>query len=260
MGIINVNDNSFHEGSRANSIERALQLAEEHINGGAAFVDLGAATSKPGAPISNPKDEWDRLAPVLKSIRLAFPNIFLSVDTYHSEVARLAVSEGADLINDISAGTIDNQMFDTVASLKVPYVMMHMKGTPVDMQKNPHYQDVTQEVIGEMAYKVKQLFQLGAADIIIDPGFGFGKTLEHNYTLLNNLPEFAAFRIPVLVGVSRKSMVTRLLNIEAASALNATTALHMLALQNGANILRVHDTREAFEAIEVFEKYKSCGY
>jgi dihydropteroate synthase len=186
MGIINVNDNSFHEGSRANSIESALHLAEKHIIGGATFLDLGASTSKPGALISNPKEEWDRLAPVLKSIRVKFPHVFLSIDTYHSEVAQLAVSEGADLINDISAGAIDSQMFDTVASLQVPYVIMHMQGTPAEMQKNPHYQDVTQEVIGEMATKVKQLFQLGASDVIIDPGFGFGKTLEHNYTLLNN--------------------------------------------------------------------------
>lgn len=259
MGIINVNNDSFHEGSRANSIDSALHLAEKHINGGASFLDLGASTSKPGASISHPKEEWERLAPVLKSIRVKFPHVFLSIDTYHSEVARLAVSEGADLINDISAGTIDSQMFDTVASLKVPYVMMHMQGTPADMQKNPHYQDVTQEVILEMTSKVKQLFQLGASDIVIDPGFGFGKTLEHNYTLLNNLQEFVQLRLPVLVGVSRKSMLTRLLNIEAASALNATTALHMLALQNGANILRVHDSKEAFEAIEVFDMYTSCG-
>jgi dihydropteroate synthase len=254
-----VNDNSFHEGSRANSIESALHLAEKHIIGGATFLDLGASTSKPGSSISDSVDEWGRLMPVLKAVRARFPQIHLSVDTYHSEVARLSVMEGADLINDISAGTIDSQMFDTVASLKVPYVMMHMQGTPAEMQKNPHYQDVTQEVIVEMATKVKLLFQLGASDVIIDPGFGFGKTLEHNYTLLNNLQEFVQLRLPILVGVSRKSMVTRLLNIDAASALNATTALHMIALQNGANILRVHDCREAFEAIEVYNKYKSCG-
>lgn len=259
MGIINVNDDSFYKNSRANSIESALHLAEKHINGGATFLDLGASTSKPGSSISNPNEEWDRLSPVLKAVRLKFPEVYLSVDTYHSEVARLAVSEGADLINDISAGNLDSKMFETMATLKVPYVMMHMQGTPIDMQKNPHYEDVTQEVIAEMAAKARQLFQLGVSDVIVDPGFGFGKSLEHNYTLLHHLNEFIGMRLPVLVGVSRKSMVTRLLNIDSLAALNATTALHMLALQNGANILRVHDAYEAFEAVEVFEKYRSCG-
>jgi dihydropteroate synthase len=150
-------------------------------------------------------------------------------------------------------------MFETVASLKIPYVMMHMQGTPAEMQKNPQYQDVTQEVTSELVIKLQKLFQLGVSDVIVDPGFGFGKSLEHNYTLLHHLDEFKQMQVPLLVGVSRKSMVTRLLNIDASEALNATTALHMLALQKGANILRVHDCREAFEAIEVYEKYTSCG-
>ncbi len=258
MGIVNVNDESFYKGSRANSIESALLLAEKHISGSATFLDLGAASSKPGSSLSNVEEEWNRLSGVLKAVRIEFPNIYLSVDTYHAEVARRAVNEGVDLINDISAGALDNMMFSTVADLKVPYVIMHMQGKPENMQKNPQYQDVTQEVISELTNKAKQLFQLGVADVIVDPGFGFGKSLEHNYTLLHHLDEFKQMRIPVLVGVSRKSMVTRLLNIDASEALNATTALHMLALQNGANILRVHDSREASEAIEVYEMFVSC--
>lgn len=258
MGIVNVNDDSFHKDSRANSIDVAIRLAEKHVTGGASFLDLGASTSKPGSSISDSAEEWGRLLPVLKAIRSRFPQIHLSVDTYHSEVARLSVMEGADLINDISAGSLDNKMFETVASLKIPYVMMHMQGTPADMQKNPHYQNVTQEVASELSTKLQQLFQIGVSDVLVDPGFGFGKSLEHNYTLLNHLEEFKHMRVPILVGVSRKSMVTRLLNIDASVALNATTALHMIALQKGANILRVHDCREAYEAIEVYEKYVSC--
>ncbi|MFM2196169.1 MAG: hypothetical protein RL092_1769 [Bacteroidota bacterium] len=258
MGIVNVNDDSFHKDSRANSIDVAIRLAEKHVTGGASFLDLGASTSKPGSSISDSAEEWGRLLPVLKAVRSRFPQIHLSVDTYHSEVARLSVMEGADLINDISAGSLDNRMFETVASLKIPYVMMHMQGTPADMQKNPHYQNVTQEVTSELSTKLQQLFQIGVSDVLVDPGFGFGKSLEHNYTLLNHLEEFKHMRVPILVGVSRKSMVTRLLNIDASVALNATTALHMIALQKGANILRVHDCREAYEAIEVYEKYVSC--
>lgn len=258
MGIVNVNDDSFHKDSRANSIDVAIRLAEKHVTGGASFLDLGASTSKPGSSISDSAEEWGRLLPVLKAVRSRFPQIHLSVDTYHSEVARLSVMEGADLINDISAGSLDNKMFETVASLKIPYVMMHMQGTPADMQKNPHYQNVTQEVASELSTKLQQLFQIGVSDVLVDPGFGFGKSLEHNYTLLNHLEEFKHMRVPILVGVSRKSMVTRLLNIDASVALNATTALHMIALQKGANILRVHDCREAYEAIEVYEKYVSC--
>ncbi len=259
MGIVNVNNDSFYKDSRASSIDAAISLAEKHVTGGASFLDLGASTSKPGSSISDSEEEWGRLLPVLKAIRKRFPAIHLSVDTYHSEVARKSVLEGADLINDISAGSLDNKMFETVASLKIPYVMMHMQGTPAEMQKNPHYQDVTQEVTSELIIKLKQLFQLGVSDVIVDPGFGFGKSLEHNYTLLHHLDEFKHMQVPLLVGVSRKSMVTRLLNIDASEALNATTALHMLALQKGANILRVHDCREALEAIEVYEKYNSCG-
>jgi dihydropteroate synthase len=258
MGIVNVNNDSFHKDSRANSIDAAIRLAEKHVTGGASFLDLGASTSKPGSSISDSAEEWGRLLPVLKAVRARFPQIHLSVDTYHSEVARLSAMEGADLINDISAGSLDNKMFETVASLKIPYVIMHMQGTPADMQKNPHYQNVTQEVTSELSTKLQQLFQIGVSDVIVDPGFGFGKSVEHNYTLLNHLEEFKHMRVPILVGVSRKSMVTRLLNIDASEALNATTALHMLALQKGANILRVHDSREAFEAIEVYEKYVSC--
>ena len=255
MGIVNVNDDSFHTASRAKKLDDVLRLAEKHVKGGAFFLDLGASSSRPGAKISDEQHEWRRLEGIFERLRTEFPDVFLSVDTYHASVARRAVEQGADLVNDISAGSIDATMFETVSQLKVPYILMHMQGRPETMQQNPQYADVAQDVLQFMADKVNRLRQIGLRDILVDPGFGFGKTLEQNYTLLGHLYEFVLMDIPVLAGVSRKSMVMRLLDISAAEALNGTTALHMLALMQGAHILRVHDAAEASQCIAVYEAY-----
>ena len=253
MGIVNVNSDSFYSGSRVdeNSI---LQFAQKHVDEGAMFLDLGASTSKPGSPISDAEDEWKRLKPALEIVRKAFPEIYISIDTYHSSVAQNAVEFGADLINDISAGSIDTKMFDTIVELQVPYVLMHMQGIPETMQKNPNYIDVTKEVIDHLIRNVHALKSKGVEDIIIDPGFGFGKTLDQNYQLFNNLEAFSIFEKPLLIGISRKSMITRLFDCNADEALNGSTVLHSIALQNGANILRVHDVKPAMEAIRILNK------
>jgi dihydropteroate synthase len=258
MGIINVNDDSFHADSRAKKVDDVLRLAEKHVKGGAFCLDIGASSSRPGAQISNAQDELKSLDGIFERLRKEFPDVFLSVDTYHASVAQNAVAQGADLVNDISAGSIDAAMFETVAQLQVPYILMHMQGKPETMQQNPQYSDVVQDVLQFMAEKVNRLRQLGVRDIVIDPGFGFGKTLEQNYTLLRHLYEFVLMEVPVLSGVSRKSMVTRLLEVSPADALNGTTALHMLALMQGAHILRVHDTLDAIECIKIFNAYSTC--
>jgi dihydropteroate synthase len=253
MGIVNVNSDSFYSGSRVdeNSI---LQFAQKHVDEGAMFLDLGASTSKPGSPISDAEDEWKRLKPALEIVRKAFPEIYISIDTYHSSVAQNAVEFGADLINDISAGSIDTKMFDTIVELQVPYVLMHMQGIPETMQKNPNYIDVTKEVIDHLIRNVHALKSKGVEDIIIDPGFGFGKTLDQNYQLFNNLEAFSIFEKPLLIGISRKSIITRLFDCNSDEALNGSTVLHSIALQNGANILRVHDVKPAMEAIRIVNK------
>ena len=256
MGIINVNNNSFFEASRVSAIDEALNLAGKHVEEGAFFLDLGAASSKPGSALSNPDEEWLRLKPVLQAVREAFPKILISVDTYHSTVVEKAMDCGADLINDISAGSIDPQLLDTVIRLKAPYILMHMQGKPENMQVNPSYEDVTVEVLGALAEKLAFLRANGHGNVLVDVGFGFGKSLEHNYSLLRNLSLFRSLKAPILVGLSRKSMVTRLLKVSADEALNGTTALHVLALLNGAHILRVHDVAPAAEAIRIVQAYQ----
>jgi dihydropteroate synthase len=253
MGIVNVNSDSFYLGSRVDE-HSILQFTQKHVDEGALFLDLGASTSKPGSSISDAEDEWKRLKPALEIVRNAFPEIYISIDTYHSSVARKAVEMGADLINDISAGSIDTNMFDTIAELQVPYVLMHMQGIPETMQQNPNYANVTKEVIEHLMRNVHTLKSKGVEDVIIDPGFGFGKTLEQNYQLFNNLDAFSIFEKPLLIGISRKSMVTRLFDCNADEALNGSTVLHTIALQNGANILRVHDVQPAMEAIRIVSK------
>jgi len=257
MGIINVNDNSFYEGSRAKRMDDVMRLAEKHVKGGAFILDIGGTSSRPGAEISDAQEEWKSLNGIFERLRKEFPNVFLSVDTYHARVAKAAVEQGADMVNDISAGRIDASMYETIAELGVPYILMHMQGKPETMQKNPLYNDVVQEVLQFLGAEIAKLRALGVSDVLVDPGFGFGKTLEQNYQLLNHLYELNLLDVPILAGVSRKSMVTRLLKIDASEALNATTALHMLALMQGAHILRVHDTAEAVQAICVFEAYRS---
>jgi dihydropteroate synthase len=253
MGIVNVNSDSFYSGSRVNE-QTIFEFAQKHVNEGATFLDLGASTSKPGSPVSDAEDEWKRLKPALEIVRNAFPEIYISIDTYHSSVARKAVEIGADLINDLSAGSIDTKMFDTIAELQIPYVLMHMQGIPETMQKNPNYVDVTKEVIDHLISNVNALKSKGVDDVIIDPGFGFGKTLDQNYQLFNNLEAFSIFEKPLLIGISRKSMITRLFDCNADEALNGSTVLHSIALQNGANILRVHDVKPAMEAIRILNK------
>lgn len=259
MGILNVNAESFYAGSRIAGVDDALRLAARHAEGGALFLDIGAASTKPGSALSDPDLEWQRLQPVLNAVRKEHPELLISVDTYHASVAEHSVDCGVDLINDVSAGKIDSAMIETVLRLNVPYVLMHMQGTPDVMQKNPVYKHVVTEVLQELATTIQHLRSSGMSNIIADVGFGFGKTLAHNYDLLRQLSAFHVLRTPILVGVSRKSMVTRLLNVSAEEALNGTTALHVLALLNGANILRVHDVREAAEAISVVEAYQGRG-
>ena len=253
MGIVNVNSDSFYSGSRVDE-HSILHFAQKHVDEGALFLDLGASTSKPGSPISDAEDEWKRLKPALEIVLNAFPDVYISIDTYHSSIAQKAVEMGADLINDISAGSIDAKMFDTIAELQVPYVLMHMQGIPETMQKNPTYVDVTKEVIDHLISNVNALKSKGVEDILIDPGFGFGKTLEQNYLLFNNLDAFSIFEKPLLIGISRKSMITRLFDCLADDALNGSTVLHTIALQHGANILRVHDVKPAMEAIRILNK------
>ncbi len=257
MGILNVTPDSFYDKSRALSdadiAARAAQLAAK----GADFIDVGAYSTRPGCAEVSTEEEMDRLAYALPIVRQAAPNVILSVDTFRRVVARQAIELwGADMINDVTGGYSDPSMFELAADLHVPYVLTHMRGTPQNMQEYTDYEDVTRDVLSELGDRFQQLCLLGAADVIIDPGFGFSKTLEQNYRLLDQMQMLELFHRPLLVGLSRKSMATKLLNITPDEALNATTALNTIALQRGASILRVHDVAPARQAIEIFEKCK----
>lgn len=254
MGIININDDSFYVQSRANKTDQIIQKATQMIEEGASILDLGVMSSKPGSKISSVDDELKGLLPALEVIRMNFPEIPISVDTIHSDVASAVLKNGASMINDISAGDFDKTMLKTVAEADVPYIMMHMQGLPSDMQLNPKYDDVVLDIMKYFVDKTKKAKDAGIKDLIIDPGFGFGKTLAHNYQLLKSLEVFQIFDIPVLAGVSRKSMIWKYLNIDADHALNGTTALHMSILQKGVKILRVHDVKEAVECVRLFNK------
>lgn len=251
MGIINLTPDSFYDKSRQNSEISALKQAEKMLADGADILDLGAVSTRPGSAEISIDEELNRLLPSLKSIRKSFPESIISVDTWSAEVAKAAINEGADIINDISGGTMDTGMFETIAQLKVPYILMHIQGTPQTMQQNPTYNDVVNEVIDFLALRIQKLRLLDVADIIVDPGFGFGKTLEHNFTLLKHLEKFKILDCPILAGISRKSMITKTLNISAEEALNGTTVLNTIALMKGAKILRVHDVKEAVEAVKL---------
>jgi dihydropteroate synthase len=253
MGIINITPDSFFPGSRKQGIDEALQQAGKMLYDGAAFLDLGAYSSRPGAADISVQEETDRLLPIAEAIIARFPDAILSIDTFRSQVAEAAVKAGAHIINDISGGQLDENMFATVAKLQVPYILMHMKGTPQNMVQKADYEDVFTEVYDYLATKYYQLKQLGVHDVIIDPGFGFAKKAEHSYTLMRRLAEFNQLQLPVLVGISRKKMIYGLLNITPEEALNGTTALNTIALTKGANILRVHDVKEAVEAVKVWE-------
>ena len=257
MGILNLTDDSFYDGGQHNSIKKALLQTEKMLDDGAKIIDIGAYSSRPKAKHISLDDEWQRLEKTLQIINKEFPKAILSVDTFRSEIARRSIDNGADIINDISAGNLDPQMFDTVADLNVPYIMMHMQGTPQTMQDNPHYNCIEKEVVNYFLNKVKTLQQKGLSKIIIDPGFGFGKTLEHNYQLLNNLEELHTLELPLLVGVSRKSMVYKVLETDAKNSLNGTTAINTLCLSKGASILRVHDVKEAIECVKLINFAKN---
>ncbi len=253
MGIINLTPDSFHDGGTLNSYEALLERAAMHIAAGAAILDLGAVSTRPGADEVSEDEELRRLLPALKLLRNTYPEIFISVDTFRSQVALAAAEAGADIINDISGGTFDANMFKTVAQTKLPYVLMHIQRTPKTMQKDPTYRNVTQEVFVFLKTQIKKAQAAGIKQIVTDVGFGFGKTVEHNFTLLKELQKFGKLKCPMLVGLSRKSMVNKILDIKSADALNGTTILNTIALQNGANILRVHDVKEASEAIKLVQ-------
>lgn len=251
MGILNLTPDSFYDGGRYTTADAALAQTERLLADGAALIDLGAVSTRPGSVAPDEAEEWNRLAQVLPLLRSRFPQAWLSVDTFRAGIARRAADAGADIINDISGGTLDADLLPTVAQTGLPYVLMHLQGTPATMQQAPHYTDVVAEVSTWMDERLAHLRAIGCTQVIVDPGFGFGKTMRHNYQLMAALPEFAQKGAPVLVGVSRKGMVTQLLGIHKDEALNATTALHVHALLGGARILRVHDVREALQAIAI---------
>jgi dihydropteroate synthase len=259
MGILNVTPDSFYAGSRGVTERYILDRLHQIVNEGASLVDIGAYSTRPGADNVSMEEEMNRLRMGLELVRKHCPDTIVSVDTFRADVAKMCVEEyGAAIINDISAGQMDKDMFTTIARLGIPYIIMHMKGTPQDMQVNPQYDHFLKEIFYYFSEKVQKLRDLGAKDIIIDPGFGFGKTLEHNYELMNHLEEFALFELPLLVGVSRKSMIYKFLGTTPEEALNGTTALNTIALLKGANILRVHDVREAVESVRIVQKMKAC--
>ncbi len=251
MGILNVTPDSFYDGGKHPIVSEALRQTEKMLADGALFIDIGAYSSRPGAVHISEAEELRRILPVIEAIAQQFPHAIISVDTFRSNVAKQTVEAGAHLINDISSGDDDAEMMDTVALLNVPYIMMHKKGTPQNMHHNPQYDNVVLEVIQYLTTKIKAAHQAGIKDLIIDPGFGFGKNLQHNYQLLNNLNDLSLFELPVLVGLSRKSMLQKITGTDVALALNATTAANTIALLNGAKILRVHDVKEAVECINI---------
>lgn len=254
MGIVNCTPDSFYDGGKTNTLNSVIQLVENHLNEGAKIIDLGAYSSRPGAKHISIDEEWKRLQKVIHVLVKEFPNAIISVDTFRSTIAQQAIADGAHIINDISGGTLDVNMFETVANLKVPYILMHMRGTPQTMQTLTEYNNVAIDVTNELALKIDQLRQLGVCDIWVDPGFGFAKTLDQNFELLVNLKQLQLLDLPIMAGVSRKSMIYKTLNTTPQEALNGTTALNMLALQNGAKILRVHDVKPAVECVQLYLK------
>ncbi len=257
MGILNVTPDSFYDGGRYNHFETAMKRVGEMIAEGADIIDVGACSTRPGAEMPDAGEELNRLVPVVKEIKRQYPGTVLSVDTFRACVVSELVNQfGCFIVNDISAGSIDAEMFSTVARLKVPYILMHMQGNPGNMQLDPSYTNVTKDVIKELSMHLDKLYGLGVNDVIVDPGFGFGKTIDHNYELFNHLDAFRFFEVPLLVGVSRKSMIYKFLQSSPNESLNGTTVLNTLALNAGANILRVHDVKPAVEAVTIFNKLK----
>ena len=260
MGILNMTTDSFYSGSRFTETDALLRQAEKMRTEGAVLLDIGGASSRPGAEVVSEAAEIRRVTEAITAILAHFPDTLISTDTWRASVAKAAIEAGAVIVNDISAGRLDPLMYETVAALQVPYILMHMKGTPANMQKQPVYEDVVTEVLDFFIAEIRQLRALGIKDIVLDPGFGFGKTIAHNYTLLKNMQVFSRVTgLPVLAGISRKSMIYKYLGIQPEQALNGTTALHMVALQQGASILRAHDVREAVEVIRLFEALEEEG-
>ena len=258
MGILNLTADSFYTGLLEESTQAIVDVAGKMLGDGATILDVGGQSTRPGSERVGASEERDRVLPAIENIRKFFPEAIMSIDTYHASVAWAAVETGAQIINDVSAGSLDDNMISTVVDLGVPYICMHMQGTPSDMQQNPSYKNVTTEVLDFLIQKIAECRALGVKDIIIDPGFGFGKTTAHSYDLMKNLQAFKMLEVPLLVGVSRKGMLYKTIGRTAAEALAATSDLHMLALQNGANILRVHDVAEATDCIKVWEAYEKA--
>ena len=252
MGIINATPDSFFGGSRFNGVDEIVAKAEKMLNDGAGILDIGGQSTRPGSELISADEEIERVIPAIKAIAKKRPEAFISIDTFYSKVAKAAVDAGASIVNDISAGNMDNKMIATVAELKVPYILMHMKGTPQTMQQNAIYENVTLEVLDYFISKTHELQKAGIVDIIIDPGFGFAKTIDQNFELLKNLSAFKMLDKAIMLGISRKSTIYKTLGVNADEALNGTTVLNTIGLMNGASILRVHDVKEARETIKLF--------
>ncbi|RED47410.1 dihydropteroate synthase [Seonamhaeicola aphaedonensis] len=253
MGVLNVTPDSFYDGGKYNDEKDILRQVDKMLSEGATFIDLGAYSSRPGADFVSEDEELKRIVPIVQSILKHFPETLISIDTFRSKVAEACITSGAALINDISAGKLDHSMLQTVANLRVPYIMMHMRGNPQNMQQQTAYDDLVKDIIFYFSERIAAAHALGIIDVIIDPGFGFSKTLEQNYELLNKLELFKMIEKPLLVGVSRKSMIYKLLETTPENALNGTTTLNTVALQKGTNILRVHDVKEAMECVKLVE-------
>ena len=257
MGVINVTPDSFYDGSTFTTEIEMLERVEQMVSEGALIIDVGSVSTRPGAEMISTKEELSRLIPAVKAIRRHFPEVPLAVDTFRSWVALRVIEEiGPVIVNDISGGNIDAKMFETIGRIQAPYILTHIQGTPQHMQDDPYYRDVIHDVSAELSEGVRRLTKYGAADIMIDPGFGFGKNLDHNFTLLNRLDSFKVFQLPVVVGLSRKSMVWKVLETTPEESLNGTTVLNTMALIGGADILRVHDVKPAVEAIRLFLQLK----
>ena len=256
MGILNVTPNSFYDGGKHKEINSIIHQVDKMLSEGADFIDIGAYSSKPSAEFVSEEEEIKRLVPIVKSLVETFPNIVLSVDTFRAQVAKASVENGVAMVNDIAAGLLDDKMLETVAELKVPYIMMHMRGNPQTMQSLTDYNDIVKELIFYFSERIQKARSFGILDIIIDPGFGFAKTLEQNYEVLHKMELFSMLELPLLAGISRKSMIYKVLENSPQEALNGTSVLNTIALQKGAKILRVHDVKEAVECIKLVSKLK----
>ena len=257
MGILNVTPDSFYDGGRLKTDKDILIQAEKMIDQGASIIDIGGVSTRPGAKEVGKTEEINRVLPVIKLLQKEFPKTILSVDTYRSGVASLAVEQGASMINDISAGRFDDLLFSTIGQLNVPYVLMHMQGVPENMQYQPVYNNVVEEIVDFMVIKIGELRKAGVVDIIVDPGFGFGKTVDHNFEILKKMHVFKMFGLPLMAGISRKSMICKVLKVNPKYALNGSTTLHMVALQQGARIIRTHDVKEAIEVIKLWQQLEA---